>query len=240
MRPRRVNKWPLYIIGSSAAAAVWSGWVGLGGLTGFGPVHLLPGIWNTFVINTAITLPIGVEAYGVYSLGVWISPDTPKHVRKYAKWSAIGSLVLGALGQIAYHLLAAAHRTAAPWEIITLVSCLPVLVLGLASGLHHLRHVPQEEEPATQVTPGGRVHPVEPVAGPAQPGLAELMQQIPEPTYRPGTAEPTTDVHQFGQPLGQPMGQVTVRSPLARADRKIPVDERIAGRATGSFPAVRE
>ena len=55
--------------------AVWSGWVGLGALYGFGIVHPLPGIVDGFQLNTAITLPVGVEAYGAYALGAWLTPS---------------------------------------------------------------------------------------------------------------------------------------------------------------------
>jgi hypothetical protein len=43
-------------------------------------------------------------------------------------------------GQVAYHLLAQAHTTHAPWPITTAVSCLPVLVLGMGAALTHLLH----------------------------------------------------------------------------------------------------
>lgn|GEM_PF-2426801 len=56
---RPVKRWPLVLIAAPAAVAVWSGWVGLGELCGFGIIHPLPGIWDTLRINTAITLPIG-------------------------------------------------------------------------------------------------------------------------------------------------------------------------------------
>lgn len=56
-----------------AAVATWSGWVELGRMTGFGEVAPLPGIRDELVINTAITLPIGVEAYAVYAIGAWMS-----------------------------------------------------------------------------------------------------------------------------------------------------------------------
>ena len=36
-------------------------------------VHPLPGIGDGFTINTAITLPIGVETYAAYALRVWLS-----------------------------------------------------------------------------------------------------------------------------------------------------------------------
>jgi integral membrane sensor domain MASE1 len=106
---RRMPRWPLALIGAPAAVAVWSGWVSLGGLCGFGVVHPLPGIVDGFTINTAITLPISVEAYGAYALGAWLTPGTSERARRFAKRSAIGSLALGMLGQVAYHLLAAGH-----------------------------------------------------------------------------------------------------------------------------------
>ena len=65
---RPLPRWPLYLIASPAAVAVWSGWVGLGTLCGFGIVHPLPGIADGFHLNTAVTLPVGVEAYGAYAL----------------------------------------------------------------------------------------------------------------------------------------------------------------------------
>ncbi|SBT52880.1 ABC transporter permease [Micromonospora narathiwatensis] len=130
--------WPVVLLALPAFVAIWSGWVGLGGLTGFGVVHPLPGIWDSFSINSAITLPIGVETYGAYALYVWLSGRVPQRARRFAKWSAIASLLVGALGQVAYHLLEAAGVTAAPWWITTAVACLPVAVLGMGAALAHL------------------------------------------------------------------------------------------------------
>ncbi|MFG1871883.1 ABC transporter permease [Micromonospora arborensis] len=135
---RRAVVWPVVLLALPAFVAIWSGWVGLGGLTGFGVVHPLPGIADGFSINTAITLPIGVETYGAYALYVWLSGRVPGRVRRFAKWSAIASLVVGALGQVAYHLLVAAGITSAPWWITTAVACLPVAVLGMGAALAHL------------------------------------------------------------------------------------------------------
>lgn len=42
-----VRPWPLLILAAPAAVAVWSGWVGIGQMTGFGKIQLLPGIWNS-------------------------------------------------------------------------------------------------------------------------------------------------------------------------------------------------
>ncbi|GAA3352091.1 hypothetical protein [Saccharopolyspora gregorii] len=72
----------------------------------------------------------------------------PAPARRFARASALGSLGLGALGQIAYHLMTAAGMTAAPWWITTLVACLPVAVLGMGAALTHLLHTdPTEVNP---------------------------------------------------------------------------------------------
>ncbi|WP_033343671.1 hypothetical protein [Catenuloplanes japonicus] len=137
---RSVASWPVLILALPAFAAVWSGWVGLGEMTGFGVVHPLPGIADGFSLNTAITLPIGVETYAAYALRVWLAGHGTRVARRFAKWSAIGSLVLGALGQVAYHHMEAAGVTHAPWQITTVVACLPVAVLGMGAALAHLNH----------------------------------------------------------------------------------------------------
>ncbi|MBQ0922682.1 ABC transporter permease [Saccharopolyspora endophytica] len=135
---RPVAVWPVMLLALPAFVAIWSGWVGLGQLTGFGIVHPLPGIADGFAINTAITLPIGVETYAAYALRVWLSGQVPARARRFAKYSALGSLGLGALGQIAFHLMKAAGMTSAPWLITAAVACLPVAVLGMGAGLAHL------------------------------------------------------------------------------------------------------
>lgn len=138
--PRKPLAWPVLLLAMPAFVAIWSGWVDLGELCGFGVVHPLPGIWDDVRLNTAITLPIGVEAYAAYALWVWLSARAPQQARGFAKWSAIGSLLVGAGGQIAYHLMSAAHVTTAPWPITAAVACLPVAVLGMGAALAHLLH----------------------------------------------------------------------------------------------------
>ncbi|HEX5119566.1 MAG TPA: ABC transporter permease [Pseudonocardiaceae bacterium] len=135
----QVRRWPVILLAAPAFVAIWSGWVGVGVLTGFGPVHPLPGIASGFTINSAITLPIGVETYAAYALRVWLSGAGPVRAQRFAKRSAIAAFVLGGLGQIAYHLMTAAHLTVAPWPITTAVSCLPVVVLGFGAALAHLQ-----------------------------------------------------------------------------------------------------
>ena len=103
-------------------------------------VRPLPGIWDSLRLDTAVTLPVGVEAYAAYALRAWLSasPVISARTRRFARWSAVGSLVLGMAGQVAWHLLSQAHVARAPWWVTTGVSCLPVLVLGMAAGLAHL------------------------------------------------------------------------------------------------------
>lgn len=139
-RPGRgLPTWPVLLMAFPAFVAIWSGWVGLGEATGFGVVHPLPGIADGFTINSAITLPIGVEAYASYALYVWLSGRIRTHTtRTYAMVSAFASLAIGAAGQIAYHFMEARHITAAPWWIITMVACLPVAVVGMGAILAHL------------------------------------------------------------------------------------------------------
>lgn len=139
---RPVRSWPLILLAVPATVAVWSGWVRLGQMTGFGLVRPFPGLWDSFQVNTAITLPIGVEAYGAYALRAWLGSGsrTSDRTRRYARWSAIGSLLLGMAGQVAYHLLSEAGMARAPWSITTGVACLPVLLLGMAAALSHMLH----------------------------------------------------------------------------------------------------
>jgi hypothetical protein len=133
-RPPRA--WPLAFIGLAAAVAVWGGWVDLGRSTGFGMVQPLPGLVDGLWINTAIVLPIGIEAYGGYALRTWLSAAAlSEPTRRYALWSALASLVVGAGAQVASHLMRAVHITVAPWGVTVVVSCVPVIVLGLATGL---------------------------------------------------------------------------------------------------------
>jgi hypothetical protein len=139
-RRTAVATWPLLILALPAAIAVWSGWVGIGEMTGFGEIRPLPGIWDTFHLDTAVTLPVGVEAYAAFALHAWLTSNQAVSVRtrRFARWSAIAAMILGMSGQVSYHLLNQAGMTRAPWEVTTLVACLPVLVLGMGSALAHL------------------------------------------------------------------------------------------------------
>jgi hypothetical protein len=130
----------LFVIALPAFVATWSGWVGVGELTGFGPVNLLPGFGDGLTVNSAITLPLGVEAYVALAMGAWLSGvPMAAGARRFAMVSSLISLSLGMGAQVAYHLIVAGGAAhAAPWGVTVVVSCLPNLVMGMAAALIHL------------------------------------------------------------------------------------------------------
>ncbi|HEY9415441.1 MAG TPA: hypothetical protein VIQ30_11830 [Pseudonocardia sp.] len=179
LRSRYPRRWPLVLLGLPAAVAIWSGWVGLGQMAGFGLVHPLPGIADGFELNSAITLPIGVEAYSAYALGTWLSArPIARSARRFAAWSSLAALGLGLLGQVVYHLLTAAGYTTAPTPVVVFVACLPVLVLGAGAALHHLLGDPTVPVPEAMAIAASPI--VEP-----EPALAAI-----EPTPRPTSRAP--------------------------------------------------
>lgn len=139
-----IRVWPVWLLMAPAAVAIWGGWVGLGEMAGFGKVNLLPGIAEV-EINTAITLPIGMEVYAAYALYVWLSGYATGQALKFARNSAILSLIVGSAGQMAYHVMEAAQVEVAPWPVTAVVAVLPVAVLGMGAGLAHLVSAQQEK-----------------------------------------------------------------------------------------------
>ncbi|MGL4177521.1 MAG: hypothetical protein ACRCSN_15755 [Dermatophilaceae bacterium] len=144
--------WPVLLLSLPAGVAIWSGWVGIGTLCGFGKVQPLPGIVDGLVIDTRITLPIGMETYAAVALRAWLT-SPPGVVRRFAKWSALTALLVGASGQIAYHLMVAAGITAAPWPVVAAVSTLPVAVLGMGAALAHLQRAAPTPGASVVATP---------------------------------------------------------------------------------------
>jgi hypothetical protein len=183
-----VRRWPLFLIAAPAAVAVWSGWVGLGDLCGFGIVHPLPGIASSFRLDTAITLPVGVEAYAAYALGAWLAPvSISARARTFARGSAIGSLCLGMLGQAIFHLLAAEHAHRAPWPVVLLVACLPVVTLGFGAALTHLLRA---AEPHSVTAPETAPEP-SPAPQSSAPARRTRAQPRPAPDTRTRSAAVT-------------------------------------------------
>ncbi len=207
---RGVRSWPLLLLAVPAAVTVWSGWVGIGAMTGFGQVHPLPGIWDSLHLDTAVTLPVGVEAYAAYALRAWLAAGVAVsgRARRFARWSAIGSLLLGAAGQAAYHLLDEAGTTHAPWGITTAVSCLPVLVLGMGAALAHLLRTGTEPAPAAILLPDQMAD------RSAAPGPHPLVPgQPPGPGRPPRPAAPRVQAR-----LAEARA---VAAPLAAAGRRV-------------------
>jgi Sec-independent protein translocase protein TatA len=149
-RDRLPENWMLLVIGLPAAVVVWSGWVGLGTMCGFGDTYPLPGLAPHFKIDTTFTLPVGMEAYAVYAMGAALGSQgettESKRAREFAKWSAIGALVAGMIAQVSYHLLTAAHKTQAPSLVVAFVACLPVATIALGAWLAHLKHAARKAE----------------------------------------------------------------------------------------------
>jgi len=83
-------------------------------------------------------------------------------------------------GQVAYHLMAQAGMTRAPWAITTAVSCLLVLVLGMGTALAHMLRADAEAMEA----PDSRTGP--PAAPRSLPWSAEDQD-------RPDRPRPQTD-----------------------------------------------
>jgi hypothetical protein len=115
-RAQTVRSWPLLVLALPATVAVWSGWVGIGQMTGFGQVYPLPGIFNSLHLDTAVTLPVGVEAYAAYALRAWLSASAvvSTRTRRFARRSAIGSLMLGMGAALAHLLRADEHSQRQP------------------------------------------------------------------------------------------------------------------------------
>jgi hypothetical protein len=179
---RTVRSWPLLVLAAPAAAEVWAGWVGIAQKTGFGRVSPLPGIWPSLHLDTAITLPIGVEAYAAYALRAWLTRDQAisARTRRFAKWSAIFSFALGMAGQVTYHLLAQAGAARAPWPITMIVSCLPVLVLAMGTALAHMLHA----DSGAAATPDSRT---------GQPAVPRSLSWSSEDRAGPGSRWPVAD-----------------------------------------------
>ena len=179
---RTVRSWPLLVLAAPAAAEVWSGWIGIAQKTGFGLVRPLPSIWPSLHLDTAITLPVGVEGYAAYALRAWLARDSAisARTRRFAKWSAICSFALGMAGQVAYHLLAQAGMARAPWAITTAVSCLPVLVLGMGTALAYMLRADAEAAD----TPDHRTGP---------PAVLRSVSWSAEDQDRPGRRRPMAE-----------------------------------------------
>jgi hypothetical protein len=186
---RTMRSWPLLVLAAPAAAEVWSGWVGVARMTGFGMVSPLPGIWPSLHLDTSVTLPVGVECYAALALRAWLSGagSVSQRTRRFARSSAICSLLLGMAGQVAYHLLAQAGVSRAPWPVTTIVSCLPVLVLAMGTALAHMLR----EDAGSRDTAGPAAAPGPRSSPPDRSGDHPDRSSVSEPPASPGPPGPT-------------------------------------------------
>ena len=185
-------------------------------------------------LNTAITLPVGVESYGAYALAAWLCPVTPGRAREFARLSAIGALALGCLGQVAYHLLAAAHMTRAPWPVTMAVACLPVVTLSFAAALTHLLRAGDATEEATAMAPAAPVMapPVEAIDEPVMEAIGVPSGEAIQEPPRDAIGEPPQEA--TGEPSGEPQEtpqDVPSKVPAERTVRLADDQDATAARA---------
>jgi hypothetical protein len=234
-----------------AFVAIWSGWIGLGQMTGFGAFTPFVGIpyLDRIAINSCVTLPIGMEAYAAVALGVWL-PGTHARAEAFARRTALTALIVGGAGQVAYHLMAAAGIHHAPWEITTVVSVIPLGVAGMGASLTHMLRAEARTEkdnpPSTDVPTPGTVRPNvhAPSPGPA-PVVPDVHTDPPEPSVPdetappraplpPTTVTPTPEIQRPAGPRRRPLPVTT--SGGETADQVI---NRLAAGGSGR-PAIRK
>jgi hypothetical protein len=172
-------------------------------------VPLLPGIWSSLHLDTAVTLPAGVECYAAYALRAWLATGhaISDRTRRFARRSAIFSFALGMAGQVAFHLMDQDRITRAPWGITTLVSCLPVLVLGMGTALAHmLREDAAAAGHAQASAPGPATHvplawsPADQSRDQPDQNPPDRTAREPRPPYRTKTL-PRHDGHTAAEPV---------------------------------------
>lgn len=148
------------------------------------------------MINTAITLPIGVEAYSVMALGVWLGHLGDHQTQRFARVSALVALLIGMAGQVIYHVLIATGTSQAPIGVVIGVACLPVAILGSAGALVHMLNAPTnapQTEPATQPSQAGESASSDVAANVTDPAPA-----LSEPET--GTSSPSTETPEAARP----------------------------------------
>jgi Protein of unknown function (DUF2637) len=140
--PRR-DWWVAAGMTVSAAAAAVSSFSGLRSLafaTGWGD-------WLSTL------LPLTIDAYAMTATRVWLADSTGSaRARRFARWNAVGAVVLSVVGNATWHLIAAGllHVT---WVIVVVVGAVPAAVLGLLSHLAVLRTHDAVPEPVPAVVP---------------------------------------------------------------------------------------
>lgn len=137
---RRHPWWAWTGLYAGVIALTWPQWAALADATGFGVVQALPGITDHAAINATVTLPVGVTAYQVLAVTVLVARHGGRGVAHLAAWSA-GAL--GLFGAVAPVLVRHGCGASVAVALSTVVSVLPVVLLGAAVLLLHHKEVPR-------------------------------------------------------------------------------------------------
>lgn len=120
--------WVSLGIGVSAVSAGFSSFAGLRGLaevTGWGGMSPL--------------FALCIDAYALTAIRVWMagSPRSQR-ARSFAKWNAIGAIVLSLAGNATWHLINV-DLLPITWHVVMAVGAVPPIILGLVTHLAVLR-----------------------------------------------------------------------------------------------------
>lgn len=133
-------------------------------------------------------------------------------------------------GQVAYHLLSAAHAARAPWPVVVLVSSLPVVVLGFGAALSHLLRG-EDDEPETRPEYASESGPeLNPEAVPGAAPKSGESEPEPEPVDAPARA-PRTPVRSAPR---------TAKPGNRRVKPVDPAQFYAAELAAGKLPSIRQ
>ena len=218
-----------------AAVTVWSGWVGLGGMCGSTRSR---GSQTAPASTPAITPGRRRGVWGVCARCV-TRPRRSRGDRPGVRPPVDDRrLVFGMLGQLAYHLLVATHANRAPWPVVVLMSCLPVVTLGVARAAlthllrvpvpAHLQHAGPDPGPGPRDGRCGRSGPHAAAARPPAPSSCSLGRQSARsrgPTLR--TSEPIPVQGPPSHPQGSKHQALPLPAPAAAR-----LDAYLASRAT--------
>ncbi len=135
--PFQRDWWRIIGVGVVAAAAVVASFhaqAGLGELAGW---HASVDLFSLRV-SLSWLLPLCVDAYGATATRIAVnSARYSEHTRRHALIHAIAAIVVGVLGNAAYHLLAArvVEIGSAQWVLVVGVSIIPPVALGALAHL---------------------------------------------------------------------------------------------------------
>lgn len=161
---------------------------GVSSFAGLRSLALLAG-WSDW---SSLLFPLCIDAYALSATRVWLTaPQGADRARRWARANAIGAILLSLSGNGAAHLLAA-HLLELSWLIITGVSAVPAVVLGLCTHLAVLRSQvgpdgPVRDEDGTRsVLAKSEVGPEVPIPEPrtAPPPARQRAKQPPAPRDR--------------------------------------------------------